>query len=153
VLHDATRVGLLFTAIAGGSALGGMLYGTRHLSPDAERRALPVLLGAVAIGLLAVPVSLWAGTALPVVLLLLLLTGLCIAPSLIIVMAQVDRTAPAGRTSEAQAWLATATLVGVSAGTPVGGLVVDLLGVPAAYATGALAAGVACLLARYARRS
>jgi len=84
---------------------------------------------------------------------LLLLTGLCIAPSLIIVMAQVDRVVPTGRTSEAQAWLATASLVGASAGTPVGGLVVDLLGVPAAYATAALAAGVACLLALYARRT
>ena len=153
VLHDATRVGLLFTAIAGGSAVGGMVFGTRHLSPEAERRALPVLLGAVAGGLLAVPAALRAETALPVVLLLLLLTGLCIAPSLIIVMAQVDRAVPAGRTSEAQAWLATATLVGSSAGTPVGGLVVDLLGVPAAYATAALAAGVACLLAGYAHRN
>lgn len=153
VLHDATRVGLLFTAIAGGSAIGGMLFGTRHLSPDAERRALPALLAAVTIGLLAVPMSLWAGTALPVVLLLLLFTGLCIAPSLIVVMAQIDRAAPVGRTSEAQAWLATATLVGSSAGTPVGGLVVDQLGVPAAYATAALAAGAACLLARYAHRS
>jgi MFS family permease len=153
VLHDATRVGLLFTAIAGGSALGGIIFGTRHLSPGAERRALPILLGAVTAGLLAVPASLWAGAALPVLLLLLLLTGLCIAPSLIIVMAQVDSVVPAGRTSEAQAWLATASLVGVSAGTPVGGVVVDLLGVPAAYATAALAAGVACLLASSARRS
>ena len=153
VLHDATRVGLLFTAIAGGSALGGIIYGTRHQSHETERRALPGLLAAVTVGLLAVPVSLWAAAALPVVLLLLLLTGLCIAPSLIIVMAQVDRVVPTGRTSEAQAWLATASLVGASAGTPVGGLVVDLLGVPAAYATAALAAGVACLLALYARRT
>ena len=38
----------LFTAIAGGSAVGGMIFGTRHLSPDAERRALPILLAAVA---------------------------------------------------------------------------------------------------------
>jgi len=153
VLHDATRVGLLFTAIAGGSALGGIIYGTRHQSHETERRALPGLLAAVTVGLLAVPASLWAAAALPVVLLLLLLTGLCIAPSLIIVMAQVDRVVPTGRTSEAQAWLATASLVGASAGTPVGGLVVDLLGVPAAYATAALAAGVACLLALYARRT
>ncbi|MEV6495101.1 MFS transporter, partial [Actinoplanes sp. NPDC051633] len=152
VLHDATRVGLLFTAIAGGSALGGIIFGTRHLSPDAERRALPVLLAAVTAGLLAVPAALWSGAALPVVLLLLLLTGLCIAPVLIIVMAQVDSVVPAGRTSEAQAWLATATLVGTSAGTPVGGLVVDLLGVPAAYAVAALAAGAACLLALFAKR-
>ncbi|NJC70717.1 MFS transporter [Planosporangium thailandense] len=151
VLHDASRVGLLFTAIAGGSALGGVLFGTRHLTPSAERRALPVLLGVVTIGLLAVPLALRAGAPLLVVLLLLHLTGLCIAPSLIVVMGQVDRAAPDGRLSEAQAWLATATLVGSSAGTPVGGVVVDVLGVPASYAIGALAAGVACLLARHTR--
>jgi len=150
ILHNPSRVGLLFTAIAGGSALGGVLYGTRHLPAAAERRALPVLLGTVTAGLLAVPFGLRVGAPLPAVLVLLLLTGLCIAPSLIIVMAEIDRAAPPGRTSEAQAWLTTATLVGASAGTPVGGVVVDLLGVPGGYIAGALAAGAACALGWYA---
>ena len=150
VLHDASRVGLLFTAIAGGSALGGILYGTRHLPAATERRALPVLLGTVTAGLLAVPFGLRVGAPLPAVLVLLLLTGLCIAPSLIIVMAEIDRAAAPGRTSEAQAWLTTATLVGASAGTPVGGLVVDVFGVPGGYVAGALAAGAACVLGWYA---
>ena len=66
-------------------------------------------------------------------------------------MAEIDRGAPIGRTSEAQAWLATAMLVGASAGTPTGGVVVDLLSVPAGFVADALAAGAACLLAWYAR--
>jgi MFS family permease len=152
ILHDASRVGLLFTALAGGSALGGVLYGTRHLPATTERRALPILLGTVTAGLLAVPLALRAGVALPAVLVLLLCTGFCIAPSLIIVMAEIDRAAPPDRTSEAQAWLATAMLVGASAGTPVGGLVVDLLGVPAGYVAGALGAGAACFLGWHAGR-
>ena len=150
ILHNPSRVGLLFTATAGGSALGGVLYGTRHLPAAAERRALPVLLGTVTAGLLAVPFGLQAGVPLWAVLVLLLLTGLCIAPSLIIVMAEIDRAAPPGRTSEAQAWLTTATLVGASAGTPIGGVVVDLLGVPGGYIAGALGAGAACALGWYA---
>jgi predicted MFS family arabinose efflux permease len=151
VLHDASRVGMLFTAIAGGSALGGVLYGTRHLTAAAERRALPVLLGTVTVGLLAVPLALLAHIPLPAILVLLLLTGLCIAPSLIVVMAEIDRAAPPGRTSEAQAWLATTMLLGASTGTSAGGVVIDLLGVPIGYVTGGLAVGAACLLAWYGR--
>jgi MFS family permease len=151
-LHDQSRVGLLFACIAGGSALGGLWYGSRHW-PGAERVRLPVLLAATAAGLLAAAVLLGGVRGVvqapPLVVLgaLLLVTGLTIAPAIIIVGNLIDAQAPRSRLSEAQAWLSTAYTAGGAGGTAIAGWLVDaggpgrgVLGAGLLMAGGALAA-------------
>lgn len=149
LLGDQALVGLLFMSVAGGSALGGMVYGARDW-PGAESARLPVLLAAFAAGLGAVAVLVGLGTgALWLLMPLLFLAGLSVAPGLIIVANLVDAAAPRDRLSEAQAWLTTAYTAGAGAGTALGGVLVDrggparsLLGAAAAVLTASVVAAV-----------
>lgn len=139
VLGDEGRLGVLFAAIAGGSTLGGLVYGTTS-GHELEHRRLPVLLGVFAASLAPVPFLLAAGRpSLAVLLPLLFLAGLAISPSLIIQQNLVDALSPAGRTNEAQAWLSTAITTGAAGGTAVAGVLIDAVGVSASF-TGAVAA-------------
>ena len=149
VLGGTERVGILFAAIAGGSTVGGLAFGARRWPFD-ERRAVPILLGifglflALLAGLLTLgAVSLWI--LLPV----LFLTGLTIAPTLIMQQALLDHLAPADRLNEAQAFLSASNTTGAALGTAIAGIVIDAAGLPWAFAGAALgvlfAAGVALL--------
>ena len=97
-----------------------------------------MVLAATAAGLLAAAVLLGGvegavrAPSLAVLLPLLVLTGLSIAPAVIIVGNLVDEQAPRSRLSEAQAWLATAYTAGGAGGTAVAGLLVDAGGPGAA---------------------
>src|SRR4051794_29176442 len=151
-LRDQSRVGLLFACVAGGSTAGGLWYGSRHWRGP-ERRRLPVVLAATAAGLLAAAVLLGGlegavrSPSLAVLMPLLVLTGLSIAPSVIIVGNLVDEQSPRSRLSEAQSWLSTSYTAGGAGGTAVAGLLVDaggpgraMLGAGLLMAVGALAA-------------
>jgi MFS family permease len=147
VLGSQTDVGMLFTALAGGSAVGGLGYGARAWRHD-KGRMLPVMVGVFSIGLLAVGgLIIFAGRLVatdPAVLLVLLFcTGLTIAPGLIIQSALMDQMAPRHRLSEGQAWLNTAFSSGAALGTAVAGPVLDHAG--AGY--GFVGAGSAVVLA------
>lgn len=143
VLHDPGRVGILFTAIAGGSVIGGLVYGS--LGPSThEHRRLTVALGVFAGGLVPLDLLLLSGrTDLWALMPLLFVAGLGIAPSLIITQNLMGHLTSADRVSEAQAWLATAGTAGSAVGTAVAGLLVDRLGLGWSFAsaTGAIVAG------------
>jgi MFS family permease len=146
-LGDPARLGLLFTAIAGGSATGGLVYGARHWR-WAPVRQLPVLLGVFAVALAALPRVLTGDVPrLAVLLPLLFLAGLPIAPSLIVQQNLVDGLAHPTRAGEAQAWLSSATTTGSAAGTAVCGVLLDVAGLPWAFAAAAAAAGCSALVA------
>jgi MFS family permease len=129
-LGSAGKVGLLFACIAGGSATGGLWYGSRSWARP-ERLRLPMALSGVTAGLAAVAVLLGGVEGvvrtppLPVLAALLVLAGMCIAPALIAVSNLVDALAPKPRLSEAQAWLSTCYNGGGAAGTALAGLLVD----------------------------
>ena len=78
---------------------------------------------------------------------LLLLAGSTIAPTFATAYAMVDLLAPRGTATEAFAWLATASAVGLSLGAAGAGGVVDLSGPAAAFAFGGLAAAIAATVA------
>jgi MFS family permease len=139
-LGGSEKVGILFAAIAGGSTLGGLAYGSRTW-PFAERSAIPVLLALFGLFLAVLGVLLWLDAADLIVLLpVLFLTGLSIAPVLIMQQNLLDRLAPAHRLNEAQAFLSAANTTGAAVGTAVAGLVIDLAGV--AWSFGGAAIGV-----------
>jgi MFS family permease len=123
-LGNAAYVGLLFTAIAGGSLLGGLWYGSRRFRAP-QRRRLLVTLAVFALGL--APLSL-VGGQLWLLLGALVVAGVGIAPSSIVSHQLLDDTAPAGARTEGQAWMGTANTAGAAAGTALAGVLVDLGG-------------------------
>jgi MFS family permease len=145
-LADQARIGLLFAAIAGGSAGGGLWYGTRAWRRP-ERLRLPLSLAGFSAGLCALSGLLSALGRPPLwaLLIVLLLTGLSIAPCLIIGANLIDHLGPRDRLSEAQSWLTTAFTSGGAAGTAMAGGLVDAGG-PRSSFLGA-GAGVACAFA------
>lgn len=151
-LGGTEQVGILFAAIAGGSTLGGLGFGARSWSFD-EHRGVPVLLGlfglclAVLAGLLSLGIA-----GLPVLLPVLFLTGLTIAPTLIMQQTLVDRLTPQPRLNEAQALLSAANTTGAAVGTAIAGIVIDVAGLSWSFAGAALgvlvAAGIALIQPR-----
>ncbi len=124
-LGDPSHLGLLFAALAGGSGVGGLVYGARRWSGPGRRR-LPILLAVFAVGLGSLT-TLLAMTVAPLwaLLPLLFVTGLPIAPGIIVEADLVDQFAPRDRSSEAQAWLTTAFTSGGAAGNAVAGVLID----------------------------
>ncbi|GAA1436150.1 MFS transporter [Microlunatus lacustris] len=143
VLGSTERVGLLFLAIAGGSAVGGLVYGARSWPFD-ERRAVPTLLGLFAL-MLAVMAVLMGLPQVPLWLVfpVLVVTGATIAPTLIMQQALLDHLAPAHRLNEAQAFLSAANTTGAAAGTAIAGVLIDFQGLGVSFAGAALGAGLA----------
>ncbi|GAA3580089.1 hypothetical protein GCM10022197_42260 [Microlunatus spumicola] len=151
-LGSTERVGILFAAIAGGSTLGGLAYGSRTWSLS-ERRAVPRLLAVFALLLTVLAVLLATGTSnLPVLLPVLFLTGLTIAPTLIMQQALLDQLVPPARLNEAQAFLSASNTAGAALGTAVAGVVIDVAGLPWSFGGAALGVGAAALVARLSRR-
>lgn len=139
VLGGTDRLGFLFAAIAGGSTIGGLVYGSRHWPGD-ELRRMGLMLGAFAITLLPIPLLLATDRpSLWILLPLLFLTGLTIAPTMIMFQNATDHLAPPHRVSEAQAFLTASMTTGAALGTAAAGLLIDRYGAPGAF-LGAVAA-------------
>lgn len=139
ILGGIDRLGFLFAAIAGGSAIGGLVYGSRQW-PGEELRRMGLMLGAFALTLLPVPLLLTAERpALVILLPLLFLTGLTIAPTLIMFQNAIDHLAPPHRVTEAQAFLTASMTTGAALGTAAAGLMIDRYGAPGSF-VGAVAA-------------
>ena len=148
-LGGTEQVGILFAAIAGGSTIGGLVFGARSWPFD-DRRALPVLMGTFGLCLLLLAGLLstsWVG--LPLLLPLLFLTGLSIAPALIMQQTLLDRLTPQARLNEAQALLSASNTTGAAIGTAIAGFVIEWAGLSWSFtgaALGVLIAGALALL-------
>lgn len=131
-----------------GSLLGGVVTGavTWRSGPLVRVRA-----GVTALTLLMAPLLLVG--SLPVLGLVLLLSGFAIAPTLISVYSLIEQAVPAPRLTESLAVLHTGTAVGIAPGAALSGWVVDHHGAGAAYAVPVVAAalGVLCAVLAPAR--
>jgi MFS family permease len=147
VLGGSDRVGILFTAIAGGSAIGGLVLGSRTWR-FSERQAVPVLFGCFGtlLGVLAVLINVGA-TSLWVLLPVLFVTGLSIAPTLIMQQALLDHLTPSHRLNEAQGFLSASNTTGAAIGTALAGVVIDYLGIGWSFGGAAVFAGCAAVVA------
>ena len=146
-LGGTAQVGILFAAIAGGSTVGGLAYGARSWRFD-ERVAVPVLLALFGafLALLAWVLSAPA-VSLLVLMPVLFLTGLTIAPTLIMQQALLDRSAPPHRLNEAQALLSAANTTGAAIGTAIAGIVIDGAGLSWSFGGAAMGALLAAAIA------
>jgi len=145
VFGSQAMVGLLFMAIAGGSAVGGVLYGLRHWA-GGEHTRLPIALAGFTVGLTVVTMLISSGSSSIAILMPVLFgAGFAIAPTLIMLGNLVDDAAPRDRLSEAQAWLTTAFTAGAAGGTALAGVLIDRGGPDVSF-TGATVALVAASL-------
>ena len=154
VLHDQTKLGLLFTAIAGGSAVGGLTYGAfaTH-APDTEQKRMPFPL--LTFSLALVPLTFLARQehpALALMLPILFVAGLSISPTIIMCQNLIDALAPPGRVNEGQAWMTTGITTGAAVGTGVAGVAIDAVGVPGSFSNAAASTALAALAALLAQR-
>ena len=140
--------GPLLTVWALGSVLGGLWYGTVSWRAPLERRLL-ILVGLLALA--AAPLA-FAGS-ITVMAVLLLLTGVALAPMATTEYALIERLAPAGMSTEAYSWQIVATAVGFGLGSAIAGALVERATVPWALGSAALACSAGFLLALAARRT
>lgn len=137
-LQDSGRggsVGWMVALWAGGSLIGGLVYG-------AGRHAVHPLGLVFALAVLTVPAA-FAGTPL-LLAFAVVLAGLPCAPALSSITATLVRLVPEHRRGEVMGWNGTAMTVGAALGAPVCGAVIDRAGAPAGFLTASLvAAGLA----------
>ena len=141
-------VGPLVTVWALGSVIGGLWYGGRSWSMSIEKRFL-VLMALLALGAAPLPFAPSIG-AMGV---LLVLTGLALAPLATTEYALVDKLAPAGTATEAYSWQIVANVTGAAAGSFAAGVLAEEAGVEWALATAGIACAAGFLVAVTGRRS
>jgi MFS family permease len=144
-------VGPFISIQAAASMLGGIWYGAQRWSRPPEDR-YPRLIFLFTLGF--VPLV-FAGS-LPVMGIVMLISGLAIAPAAAVEYVLIDRLAPSGTSTEAFGWVITATVLGSGIGSAIGGAAVNgghvRLGFLLALG-GAVLACVASALGRPALRS
>ncbi len=122
--------GVVLAAFALGSMLAGLLYGARHwVAPAYRQFVIGTVLLSLGVGGLALIDSL--ALLVPA----MVVVGLTIAPTMISGNALITELVPAGRLTEGLAWVSTALGVGVSAGSSVGGSLIDAHGSAGGFAT------------------
>jgi predicted MFS family arabinose efflux permease len=126
-----------------GSLLGGAVA-TRLGGSARSARGLTLLLIALALTHGALILTTGSVVAMGVVI---TLAGATIAPTASSIYAMVDAAAPAGTHTEAYSWLLTASLVGASTGSAVGGALAQTAGPAAAFIVVAAGGGLAVLVA------
>lgn len=132
-LIDEPRAAGLIAAIAAGSALGGLVYGSRSWPGDLVQQ-LCVLTMVFAGGFFLLPVAV---VTLPAFAVGLFLSGLFLGPTLIAAFQLIDDLALRGTQTEAQQWTQATVLTGVAAGAMLAGVGVDRFGPAAAFLGGA----------------
>jgi MFS family permease len=143
-LHAGSRpsAGLLLALWSVGSLSGGLWYGSRSFRrPLAERFGLLMLAAAVCTA------PLIAARTIPEGLLCSLVAGLAIAPAFSCLYALVGRAVTAGAETEAFTWAASALIVGLAAGSALGGLAIGAAGVSGPFVLGCAASLAAAGLA------
>jgi predicted MFS family arabinose efflux permease len=143
-LHSGSRAaaGVLLAVWSLGSMAGGLWYGSRNWrSPLAGRYR--VLLGAAVV----CSAPLIAARSVPAGIVCSLLAGLTIAPVFSCQYALVGRLVTAGTETEAFTWISGALVMGIAAGTALGGVTVGPGGISAPFVVSCLATGLAAIAA------
>lgn len=131
--------GLLLSLWSVSSVAAGLIYGVRPWPRELHRRPAALLLGfSLMLPLLAVP------GGLAVLAVALFVTGSLITPQATTHSAVIENVAPRGSIAEAFGWVITAVTLGLAAGQSASGVIVELIGPPAAFLA---AGGAGALLA------
>jgi MFS family permease len=126
--HHKPLAGLILGTYALGSASGGLWYGARKWRSPLHRRFLITLAGMV-VGV----APLWAIPNVPVLFGVIFFCGLSISPTLIGGFSLIERKMRAGLLTEGMSMLSTAIGLGLAAGPPVAGKLIDSHGASWGY--------------------
>ncbi len=118
--HRASFAGILLSAMAAGSVVGGLWYGARRWSGPIVKRFIGLQI-AFTIALL----PLLLANSIPLMFVLMVVAGLALAPSAAAGYLVIDRIAPPGTVTEATTWVMTANVAGGALGAGLGGLLVQ----------------------------
>ncbi|MFV0432751.1 MAG: MFS transporter [Leucobacter sp.] len=130
--HGSMESGIVLAIFAAGSLVGGLVFGHREMRPwSLFVRVLIVLAGAAAC---LVSLDMWWLCAV------LFIGGLGTAPAFAAISNIVASTVKFSETAEAYGWVGMGQLVGVAAGSAIGGVAIDASG-----ANGAIVVSVALL--------
>jgi MFS family permease len=144
----AALAGVLMGALAAGSLVGGLLYGSRRWRGSLAQRY--VFLNAMfAVGMAPLIIA----GAIPVMVALMAFAGLTLAPVSACAFGLIEEVAPPGTTTEAFSWLFTANMVGAAAGAAVAGAVIHSAGIRAALLIPVCGVAVSFLVALARRRT
>lgn len=141
---EGIAAGLVLGAYSLGSFSGGLMFGSaRVTSWSLVRRLTIVFLGTAAASVFMN--AWWIG-------LMLLLSGLGIAPALGLLYTYISSSVRFSDTAEAYGWLGTGQLIGSALGAAAAGFAVDAAGAQAAFGVATAIAAVTVVLAVIARR-
>jgi MFS family permease len=139
---SAATGGVLLAALALGSMLGGVWYGSRSFSTHLSTQ----MIGFCAVFAAALLPLAFAGS-IPVMLVLMWLAGFFVAPWAATTASLVGRLAPAGAVTEAYTWEMTAVIAGFALGGVLSGVLVESAGVREALIAAAAAATASVAIA------
>ena len=145
---SASLSSVVLGAFALGSTLSGLVVGSRSFRSSLTTR---LLVAATAMVLLELP-ALWAPGVWPLVV-VMFVAGSATAPMLITSLSLAQRLVPPALVTEGMAVAVTGILVGIAAGSALGGWAVEAWGAQRAYVVPVLAGAVAVgvVLARHRR--
>jgi MFS family permease len=146
--HGSESLPALLLGLQGvGSAIGGLWYGSSERRFGGLARAYLLLLAAIPVAFAAIALA----QSVVTMVLLVALSGAVLAPLTIAENQVLQRIAPPGAITEAFTWVLMASILGVGAGSAVGGTLVDAGGWRVAMLAGAATAAVGAAAA-FARR-
>jgi MFS family permease len=134
--------GVLLAALAAGSMLGGVWYGSRSFTAHVSSQMM-VFCAVFAAALIPLAFA----DSVPVMLVLMAVAGFFVAPWAATSAALVGRLAPAGSVTEAYTWEMTAVIVGFALGGVISGILVESAGVTEALIAAATLATLSVTVA------
>jgi MFS family permease len=143
----AAAAGAVLAALALGSMIGGIVYGSRARRATARRYALLLAIMAVFTAPLA------AAETIAALAILAGVAGLMVAPMNSVGLALIDDVAPVGTAAEATSWIGTAYQGGLGVGTALAGAIVDDTGTTTIFLLAFAFAALSALIAWLGRRS
>jgi predicted MFS family arabinose efflux permease len=143
---SSSVAGVLIAVQAAASMAAGLWYGSRHHESPAGDR-LPRICLLMVLGFVPLLFTTSIVEALP----LMLISGFAFAPSGAVLYSLVDELAPQGTATEAFTWTITSVVVGVAAGSALGGALVSGGHPHQGFAATVIASAVACAVAYLAR--
>ncbi|WP_134322264.1 MFS transporter [Cumulibacter soli] len=138
---SGSMAGVLIAALAIGSMLSGLVWGTIDWLAPLNRR-LVLLLGALTLATLPTLIisNIWLMT------LFVAVCGIAVSPSLITMFTICEEIVPREQTNEGFTWLGTMLALGVAVGTSLSGVVTDEYSPNLAFGVGTVAVAVAGLV-------
>jgi MFS family permease len=130
--------GLTLALWAASSMIGGLVYGSRHVSAPLSRQLAYTTL---VLTIIVLPLAFI--TSPPLLIIVATLSGFAIAPTLICTFSLTQRLVPSKLLTEGLTWTNSGMATGFALGASLGGVLVDRFGTAYAFGLGSLGAALA----------